>query len=75
MKTLPVGTHVLLHTDDSLDGLAGIVAEVLTTKPAKNELTYRIEYVKPNGEKDVTYFRAHEVMMTRDQPLTNHGAF
>ncbi len=64
-----------LLTDDALDGLTGVIAEVLTTKPAKDELTYCVEYTTPSGATENTFFRANEVMVERDQTATNHGAF
>ena len=74
----------MIFTDDALDGLSGIVSEVLTTKPIKNELTYQVEYTKPDGAKDSTFFRWQEVMPARDgvavcascdAPLSEHDEF
>lgn len=71
-KPIPVGTRVHLLTDDENDGKTAIVKHSPFQVMGDTDHMVRIDGPEPG---EWVWVRYVEMMIERDQPATNHGAF
>lgn len=80
MTALAIGTRVMIHTEDTFDGIFGEVISVFPDSSRDDadpdDYKYRVQFIGPNSGLVLDApFRPSELMIVRDQPMTNHGAF